>query len=185
MISTQSFEPSRGRVAKVLVQKLLRAVEAEKRGLKNRVWPHLGFQEVFRHCQGMSGCLQGVFPRPVCVFPFSALPTFGFVPAEAQLLSGTENQERKNQPKEEVFGTDLPADIRPKTSIRTSKSWKKKHFGTDIPRGRERKISPKRKFLGRISRGHPGVIRADIPAQNFGQGGPNPGKKQAFRRGHP
>ena len=40
MIS-QSFEPSRRRVAKVLVQKLLRAVEAEKRGLKNRVWPHL------------------------------------------------------------------------------------------------------------------------------------------------
>ena len=32
MIS-QSFEPSRGRVAEVLVQKLLRAVEAEKRGL--------------------------------------------------------------------------------------------------------------------------------------------------------
>ena len=44
MIS-QSFEPSResrGRVAKVLVQKLLRVVEAEKQGLKNRVWPHLG-----------------------------------------------------------------------------------------------------------------------------------------------
>ena len=34
----------------------------------------------------------------------------------------------------------------------------------------ERKISPKRKFLGQISRGHPGVIRADIPAQNFGSG---------------
>ena len=34
----------------------------------------------------------------------------------------------------------------------------------------ERKSSPKRKFLGRISRGHPGVIRADIPAQNFGPG---------------
>ena len=32
MIS-QSFEPPRGRVAKVLVQKLLRAVEAEKQGL--------------------------------------------------------------------------------------------------------------------------------------------------------
>ena len=38
MIS-QSFEPSRRRVAKVLVQKLLRAVEAEKRGLKNSpIW---------------------------------------------------------------------------------------------------------------------------------------------------
>ena len=31
-------------------------------------------------------------------------------------------------------------------------------------------ISPKSKFLGRISRGHPGVTRTDIPAQNFGQG---------------
>ena len=40
----------------------------------------------------------------------------------------------------------------------------------------ERKISPKRKFWGRTSRGHPGVIRTDIPAQNFGQGGQNPGK---------
>ena len=50
----------------------------------------------------------------------------------------------------------------------------------------ERKISPKSKFWGRISRGHPGVIRADIPAQNFGQGAQNPGKKkQAFGRGHP
>ena len=44
----------------------------------------------------------------------------------------------------------------------------------------ERKISPKRKFLGRTSRGHPGVIRADIPAQNFGQGGQNPGKNKHF-----
>ena len=33
--------------------------------------------------------------------------------------------------------------------------------------------------------GHPGVIRADIPAQNFGQGCQNLGKNQAFRRGHP
>ena len=40
MIS-QSFEPSRGRAAKVLVQKLLRAAEAEKQGWKNRVGPHL------------------------------------------------------------------------------------------------------------------------------------------------
>ena len=34
----------------------------------------------------------------------------------------------------------------------------------------ERKISPKRKLWGRISHRHPGVIRADIPPQNFGQG---------------
>ena len=46
----------------------------------------------------------------------------------------------------------------------------------------ERKISPKRKFLGRTSRGHPGVIRADIPAQNFGQDGQNPGKTSISAR---
>ena len=34
----------------------------------------------------------------------------------------------------------------------------------------------KEEVLGRTSRGHPGVIRADILAQNFGQGGQNPGK---------
>ena len=34
--------------------------------------------------------------------------------------------------------------------------------------------------------GHPGVIRADILAQNFGGGAQNPGKKkQAFGRGYP
>ena len=45
----------------------------------------------------------------------------------------------------------------------------------------------------RISRGHSGVIRADILAQNFGQGGRNPGKKTSIsartsmtrRRGRP
>ena len=42
----------------------------------------------------------------------------------------------------------------------------------------ERKISQKRKFLARMSRGHPGVIRADIPAQNFCQGAQNPGKNK-------
>ena len=46
----------------------------------------------------------------------------------------------------------------------------------------ERKISPKRKFLGRTSRGHPGVIRAHIPAQNFGQGGQTPGKTSISAR---
>ena len=45
-----------------------------------------------------------------------------------------------------------------------------------------RKISPQRKFLGRTSRGHPGVIRADIPTQNFGQGGQNPGKTSIWAR---
>ena len=37
--------------------------------------------------------------------------------------------------------------------------------------------------MGRISRGHPGVIRADIPAQNFGQGAQKAWKKQALGRG--
>ena len=46
----------------------------------------------------------------------------------------------------------------------------------------ERKVSPKRKFLGRTSRGHPGVIRADVPAQNFGQGSQNPGKTSISAR---
>ena len=43
-------------------------------------------------------------------------------------------------------------------------------------------FSPKRKFWGRISRGHPGVIRADIPAQNFGQGPQNLGKTSIWAR---
>ena len=47
-------------------------------------------------------------------------------------------------------------------------------------RNQERKSSPKKKFSARISRGHPGVIRADIPAQNFGHGPPNPGKNKHF-----
>ena len=38
------------------------------------------------------------------------------------------------------FRPDVPADIRPKTtSVRPSKSWENKHFGTDMPRGRPRK----------------------------------------------
>ena len=37
-------------------------------------------------------------------------------------------------------------------------------------------------ILGRTSRRHPGVIRADIPAQNFGQGGQNPGKTSILAR---
>ena len=37
------------------------------------------------------------------------------------------------------LGADIPADIRARTSVKTSKSWKKKHFGTDTPRGRPRR----------------------------------------------
>ena len=47
--------------------------------------------------------------------------------------------ETKNQPKDRSFRPDVPADIRPKTSVRPSKSWKNKHFGTDMPRGCPRK----------------------------------------------
>ena len=49
-------------------------------------------------------------------------------------------------------------------------------------KNQERKISPKRKFSGRTSRGHPGVIRADIPGQNFGQGPRNTGKTNISAR---
>ena len=49
---------------------------------------------------------------------------------------------------------------------------------------KERKISPKRKFWGRTSSGHPRVIRADNPAQNFGQGAQIL-EIQAFQREHP
>ena len=41
---------------------------------------------------------------------------------------------------------------------------------TPPPFDQDRKISPKRKFWGRISRGHPGVMRADIPAQKLRSG---------------
>ena len=58
----------------------------------------------------------------------------------------------------------------------TEAAIKIKHFRRE-DHSQERKISPKRKLSGRISRGHPGVICADIPAQNFGQGPQNPGKK--------
>ena len=37
------------------------------------------------------------------------------------------------------FGPGIPADIRPKTSVRHSNSWKNKHLGTDMPRGCPRK----------------------------------------------
>ena len=47
--------------------------------------------------------------------------------------------ETKNLPKDRSFRPDVPADIRPKTSVRPSESWKNKHSGTDVPRGRPRK----------------------------------------------
>ena len=55
------------------------------------------------------------------------------------------------------------------------KPWFKRDLNSQ-----ERKISPKRKFLGRTSLRHLGGIRAGFPAQNFGQGGQNPGKNKHF-----
>ena len=46
----------------------------------------------------------------------------------------------------------------------------------------ERKISPKRKFFGTDILQTSGVIRVDIPAQIFGQGGQNPGKTSISAR---
>ena len=40
------------------------------------------------------------------------------------------------------------------------------HLSVEVS-DQERKSSPKRKFLERTSRGHPGVIRADIPAKTL------------------
>ena len=65
--------------------------------------------------------------------------------------------------------THLPSAVLPVVVF-----WGREVLST--PNFQERKISPKRKFLGRTSRRHPGVIRADIPAQNFGQGGQNLGQ---------
>ena len=44
------------------------------------------------------------------------------------------------------FRPDIPADIPPKTSVRPSKSWKNKHFGTDTTRGRPWKNSGLKNF---------------------------------------
>ena len=95
------------------------------------------------------------------------------------------------------FWNRLPVASQPRCCLKASlivkhpgrcKLWKTNHTSPWISGQehlQERKISPKKEFLGRISRGHPGVIRADIPAQNFGQGALNPGKKQAFGHGYP
>ena len=53
------------------------------------------------------------------------------------------------------------------------------------PKTQERKIGPKRKFLGRTSCGHPGVIRADIQPKTSVRVVKILEKKQAFWRGHP
>ena len=42
----------------------------------------------------------------------------------------------KNSAQRGSFGPDIPADVPPKTSVRPSKSWKNKHVGTHIRRGR-------------------------------------------------
>ena len=65
-------------------------------------------------------------------------------PVKVRFKSGPQPQSRsleikfrkENSAQRGSFWPDIPADIRPKTSVRPSKSWKNKHFGTDVPRGR-------------------------------------------------
>ena len=64
--------------------------------------------------------------RECCTYPFATYPL--------------KSARTKNQPKEEVFGTDVPRTSRghsrgypgPKLRSGRSKSWKNKHFGADI-----------------------------------------------------
>ena len=54
----------------------------------------------------------------------------------AKILTQNTFFRKENSAQRGSFWPDIPADIRPKTSVRPSKSWKNKHYGTDIPRGR-------------------------------------------------
>ena len=51
------------------------------------------------------------------------------VPLDCWVRNGKSAHEGNSVP-------EVPADIRPKTSVRPSKSWKSKHCSTGIPRGR-------------------------------------------------
>ena len=83
----------------------------------------------------------------ICFSFFGVLGRLGGAPPQRikfAIMSGVQcsllqRSGTKNQPKDRSFRPDVPADIRPKTSVRLSKSWKNKHFGTDMPRGRPRK----------------------------------------------
>ena len=77
----------------------------------------------------LPGIAPGVAPRIVV---FVLLKSWDFVFREW-------NFRNENSAQRGSFWPDIPADIRPKTSVRPSKSWKNKRFGTDIPRGRPRK----------------------------------------------
>ena len=55
--------------------------------------------------------------------------------SDEQLGRCLNNQEHKSAQRGS-FGPDIPADVRPKTSVRPSKSWQNKHYDMDIPRGR-------------------------------------------------
>ena len=73
-------------------------------------------------------------------FSIAAFKNVEYAAAVLELLKSNFAQSRtKNQPKEEVFGTDISRTSgghsrisRPKTSVRAVKSWNNKHFGTDI-----------------------------------------------------
>ena len=67
-------------------------------------------------------------------------------------------------------------------NLAEKKSCRKKTPKLSVTLVKNEKISPKRKFSGRTSRGHPGVICADVPTQKFGQGSQNPGKTSILAR---
>ena len=52
----------------------------------------------------------------------------------------------------ESFRPGVPADIRPKSSVRPSKSWRSMHFGKEMPRGRPTKTFSVSKIDGKMSR---------------------------------
>ena len=76
----------------------------------------------------------------VCALNERALKNIEFIKIKLRYSSLMYLSRTKNQPKEEVFGTDIPRTTRghsrgypgPKLRSGQSKSWKNKHFGADI-----------------------------------------------------
>ena len=115
----------------------------------NSIFGPLGFGGSGKHLALLSLVLQtagqkdgfGRFWRFRRLWRFRSrqLPPLNSTPLFRHPEPRRKRSETKNQPKDRSFRPDVPADIRPKTSVRPSKSWKNKHFGTDMPRGRPRK----------------------------------------------
>ena len=130
---------------------------------------------------------------PFCPFaghpplpPFFSVPFCPFLPSKSALscrAKGTAHSlERGGFRMQSAISTNFGKVISSR-NLREKRSeegvfWKTGLFRKIRFLVQGRKISPKRKFWGRTSGGHPGVIRADIRAQNFGQGGQNPGKNK-------